>query len=321
MTTNRRRSARDAAAGLLHRSARAAILKAAGSPRIERWVSAHGMRLGARRWVIGETLDDVVPIFRELNARGLGGATGLFDDDAHDADKIAVLEAAYAAIIERLSEERLDAYVSLKLSQLGAHVDPDRMHASMRDLAVRAARVDVRLRVDMEQAALVQPTIDLYRRLRAEQVDDVGLVLQANLRRSEEDLEQLLDPAFNVRLVKGAYLEPPAVAFQHRDEIDAAYLRLLRRSLAGPGFTAIATHDGAIVEEAMRMIRELNVPRERYEFQTLYGVATGLQQRIADAGHPLRLGAPYGPTWFPYLMRRLAERPANLSFFVRNALR
>lgn len=304
-----------------HRAAHAALLRAAESPRIERWVSAHGMRYGGRRWVVGETLDEVVPVFRELKDRGVLAATGLFDDDAHDAEKVAVNEATYTRMIERLGEERLDTYISLKLTQLGIRVDPDQMVAAMRSLTSCAAHYDMRVRIDMEYADLVQPTLDLYRQLRGERIDNVGLVLQANLRRSEADLDQLIGAGFNVRLVKGAYLVGPELAFQTRDEIDAAYRRLLRRSLAGPGFTAIATHDEAIVDDAMQLIRELELPPTRYEFQTLYGVATALQRRIVEAGHPLRIGAPYGRTWFPYLMRRLAERPANLSFFLRNALR
>ena len=277
------------------------------------------MRLGARRWVPAESLDEIVPVFRELNARGLRAVTGLFDDNADTDATIARHEAEYARAIDRMAAERLEANVGVKLTHLGAYVGADAMHRSVGRLARRAAAHGKVLRIDMEHAALVQPTIDLYHRLCADGIDNVGLVLQAYLHRSPKDLEELLPTGLNVRLVKGAYLEPPNVALQRRDEIDAAYVRLLERSLAGASFTAIATHDPAIVARALQLIDELNVPVDRYEFQALYNVGTALQERIVQAGHPLRIGAPYGPTWFVYLMRRLAERPANLSFFLRNA--
>ena len=302
-----------------HRLARGAILRTADSELIERWMTAHGMRLGARRWVPAESLDEIVPVFRALNERGLRGVTGLFDDNAHDETTIARHEAEYARSIDRMAEERLDAYVGVKLTHLGAYVGEDAMRGAVGRLARRAGAYGMVLPIDMEHGALVQPTIDLYHRLRADGIDNVGLVLQAYLHRSPQDLEDLLPTGLHVRLVKGAYLEEPGVALQDRHQIDAAYVRLLERSLACASFTAIATHDPAIVDRAMALIDALGVPRSRYEFQALYNVGGALQQRIVAAGHPLRIGAPYGPTWFVYLTRRLAERPANLTFFLRNA--
>jgi proline dehydrogenase len=149
--------------------------------------------------------------------------------------------------------------------------------------------------------------------------DNVGIVLQSYLRRSEDDLAELLPLGLNVRIVKGAYLEPAAVAYPDKRDVDAAYVRMLERCLDGAQFTAIATHDAAIVATAQAQIRRREVAAERFEFQMLYGIATTFQRRIVSDGYPLRIAAPYGPTWFAYLMRRLAERPANLGFVVRNA--
>jgi proline dehydrogenase len=178
----------------------------------------------------------------------------------------------------------------------------------------------MRLRFDMEESALVPGTLALYRRLREEGVDNVGVVLQTYLRRSEADLADLLPLGLNVRLVKGAYLEPAAVAYPDKRDVDAAYVRMLTRCLAEAEHTAIATHDPAILRTARVRISSGAIAPERYEFQMLYGIALPLQREIVDAGYPLRIAAPYGPTWFPYLMRRLAERPANLGFFLRNAV-
>jgi proline dehydrogenase len=307
-------------AGHAERLARTAILTAAESDRVGRVVSRYGMRLGARRFVPAENLDEVVAVMRDLNARGMRGVTGLFDDHARSEADVARHEAEYARQIDRLADERLDANVALKLTHLGIDVGPEVLHAAAARLLGRAAGRGMRLRFDMEESFRVAATLALYRRLREEGTANVGVVLQSALRRSEDDLAGLLPLGLSVRIVKGAYLEPADVAYPEKRDVDAAYVRMLDRSLEAAEFTAIATHDPAIVAHAQAEIRRLGVGPHRYEFQMLYGIATPLQRRVKAAGHPLRIAAPYGPTWFPYLMRRLAERPANLGFFLRNAL-
>lgn len=303
----------------LERAGRQVILRAADNPRVRAFVTRYGMRLGARRFVPAESLDEVVTAFRALNERGIRGNTGLFDDTAHDPAAVARHEAEYARQIDRLTGEALDANVALKLTHLGAHVDPDTLYGAVRRLAERAAAAGMRLRIDMEESDLVDLTLATYRRLRADGIDNVGVVLQSYLYRSEQDLGELLPLRLNVRLVKGAYLEPPAVAYQDKRDVDFAYLRMLERSLREADFTAIATHDRTIIERARTLVRQRDLSYDRFEFQMLYGVATRLQTELAGAGYPLRVSAPYGPTWFPYLMRRLAERPANVAFLLRNA--
>jgi proline dehydrogenase len=306
--------------GHAERLARTAILTGAESERVGRLVSRYGMRLGARRFVPAQNLDEVVAVMRELNASGMRGVTGLFDDHASDAADVARHEAEYGRQIDRLADERLDANVALKLTHLGIDVAAGVLHAAAARLLARAAERGMRLRFDMEESFHVPATLALYRRLRDEGVDNVGVVLQSSLRRSERDLADLLPLGLSVRIVKGAYLEPADVAYPEKRDVDAAYVRMLDRSLAEAGFTAIATHDPEIIAHAQAQIRRLGIPPDRYEFQMLYGIATPLQRSVVAAGHPLRIAAPYGPTWFPYLMRRLAERPANLGFFLRNAL-
>jgi proline dehydrogenase len=308
------------AAGVGHVLARGAILRAAESARVNRVVSRHGMRFGARRFVPAETLDEIVPIFRGLNRKGVRAVTGQFDDYALNDAQLAAHEHEYASQIVRLAAEGLDANVALKLTHLGVRFDHELMFESVARLVDLARERGMRLRIDMEESAIVEPTLDLYRRLRESGRDNVGVVLQSYLHRSASDLERLLPLGLNLRLVKGAYLEPPQIAFQHKPEIDAAYRALLERALPNAEFTAIATHDPAMIRVAREIIEREGIAPDRFEFQMLYGIALGEQRRVLEAGFPLRLAAPYGPTWFTYLMRRLAERPANLTFFVRGAL-
>jgi proline dehydrogenase len=305
------------AAGLGHRAARTAILRAADSARVNHFVTRHGMRLGARRFVPAESLDEMVEIFRHLDAQGLRSLTGLFDDYALTPEQVARHEQEYARAIVRLADEGLDAYPSLKVTHLGAKFDHELMFESVARLLDVARERGTRVQIDMEESATVDATLDLYQRLRASARDNVGVVLQTYLRRSIDDLDRLLPLGLNVRLVKGAYLEPADVAFQHRAEIAESYRAMLERALADAQFTAIATHDPAMIDAAVEIIERDGIPRDRYEFQMLYGIALGTQKRVANAGYPLRIAAPYGPTWFTYLMRRLAERPANLAFFAR----
>jgi proline dehydrogenase len=300
---------------------RSAILRAADSRLLRRLVDRYGMRLGAARFVAGETLDECVVVLRRLNDAGLKVNTTLLGEDIASAAEAGRVVEEYEGILSRLAEEKLRANVALKLTHLGISFSDDVMHAAARRLLDRAAAHGMRLRFDMEESPLVPQTLDLYRRLRAEGVDNVGIVLQSYLRRSEADLAELLPLGLNVRLVKGAYLEPASAAYPDKRDVDAAYVRMLERCLAEAEHTAIATHDPAILRTARVRIAAAGVAPERYEFQMLYGIALPLQRAVVDAGYPLRIAAPYGPTWFSYLMRRLAERPANLGFFLRNAVR
>jgi proline dehydrogenase len=304
-----------------HRVARGAILRAAESPRVNRFVTRYGMRLGARRYVPAETLDEIVPIFRALNARGARAATGLFDDYARTPADVERHEREYRRQVERLAAEGLDANTALKLTHLGVHFDPELMFASVARLLDAARERGMRLRIDMEESALVEPTLALYRRLRESGRDNVGIVLQSYLHRSPDDLEALLPLGLDVRIVKGAYLEPPRLALQDRAAIGAAYVRLLEQALPRAAFTAVATHDPEMIAAARAIIAREGIAPDRYEFQMIYGIGVGEQRRVLEAGLPLRVVIPYGPTWFGYLMRRLAERPANLAFFLRGALR
>ncbi len=300
---------------------RRTILAAADDPRVRGFVGKHGMRFGASRFVAGETLDECVIALRRLNDRGLYANTTLLGEGVRDEAEARAVVAEYEGVISRLVDEDLRANVALKLTHLGLELGEEVAFANVRQLVEHARRLGTFLRIDMEQSAFVDPTLRIYRRLRDEGLDNVGTVLQAYLYRSERDLADLLPLQPNLRLVKGAYLEPADIAYPHKADVDAAYIRLLETSLAGGGYTAIATHDERLIEHAIRFTSERGIDRDRFEFQMLYGVRPRLQMDLAARGYKVLVATPYGPEWYPYLMRRLGERPANLLFFVRNLIR
>jgi proline dehydrogenase len=308
------------AAGANH-AMRSAILAAADSPRVQRVVQKHGMRLGAGRFVAGETLDQCIPVLRSLNERGLAANTTLLGEGVRDEAEARAVVSAYEEVISRLVDEGLRANVALKLTHLGLELDEEVAYGNVKQLVEHAQRLGTFLRIDMEQSAFVDATLRIYRRLREDGLDNVGTVLQAYLYRSEEDLAALLPLDPSLRIVKGAYLEPAEIAYPDKADVDAAYVRLMEASLAGGGYTAVATHDERMIDRAIRFAEEHDIDRDRFEFQMLYGVRPRLQQDLAARGYKVLVATPYGPEWYPYLMRRLGERPANMLFFVRNLLR
>jgi len=239
----------------------------------------------------------------------------------HDRATTQAVVGQYEQVLERIAAAELKANVALKLTHLGLELDEELAFENVKRLVERATELGTSIRIDMEQSAFVDATLRIYRRLREAGLDRVGTVLQAYLYRTPGDLEALLPLEPNLRLVKGAYLEPAAVAYPQKADVDALYGRLMERMLSGPGHTAIATHDETLIEHAIAYAQEHSVPRDRFEFQMLYGVRTQLQLDLARRGYKVLVATPYGPEWYPYLMRRLGERPANLLFFLRNALR
>jgi proline dehydrogenase len=300
---------------------RRAIFAAADNPSVRRFVRAHGMRLGAARFVAGETLDECVAVLRRLNEQGLAANTTLLGEGVRDDGQAAGVVAAYEDAIARLAAERLRANVALKLTHLGLELEEELAYANVKRLVEAAASVDSFIRIDMEQSAFLEATLRIYRRLREDGLDRVGTVLQSYLYRSERDLEDLLVLHPNLRIVKGAYLEPPEIAYPKKADVDAAYERLVEAALLGDGYTAIATHDERLIEHTLRFASDHGVDRDRFELQMLYGVRPRLQLELARRGYTMRVATPYGPEWYPYLMRRLGERPANALFFLRNLLR
>ena len=306
---------------MLNAGLRRAILAAADNGELQRFVKRYGMRLGAARFVAGETLDAAVPVLRRLNEAGLLTNTTLLGEHVPSAETTVRVVEAYEEILRRIQSERLATNVALKLTHLGLDLDPELAYRNVERVVAGAAASANFVRIDMEESRWVDPTVAIYRRLREAGHDNVGMVLQSYLYRSEADLRSLLALRPNVRLVKGAYLEPPEVAHPRKEDVDAAYVRLLELSLREGGFTAVATHDERLIEHAIRFAERERVLRERFQFQMLYGVRPQLQRRLAERGYSVLVATPYGPDWYPYLMRRLAERPANTLFFLRALVR
>jgi len=296
---------------------RKAILAAADSRRVQSLVRRHGMRLGAARFVAGETLDECVAVLRKLNEQGLSANTTLLGEGVLEPGATERVVTAYESVIDRIAAEKLRANVAMKLTHLGLEIDEELAYANMTLLLGRGSFI----RIDMEQSQFVDATLRIYRRLRADGFDNVGTVLQAYLYRTPDDLDALLPLAPNLRLVKGAYLEPADLAYPRKADVDAVYAQLAERMLLGTGHVAMATHDEKLIDHIITFTEENGVARERFEFQMLYGVRPQLQLDLVRRGYKVLVATPYGPEWYPYLMRRLGERPANLLFFAKNTFR
>jgi proline dehydrogenase len=300
---------------------RSLFLAAADSPRLQRFVQRYGFRLGAARFVAGETLDDAVTVLRRLNDNGLLTNTTLLGEGVRDEAETGAVVAAYRDVLDRIHAEGLRTNLALKLTHLGLSIDEELAYGNVAELVRHAAAVGNFVRIDMEESQHVDATLRIYRRLREGGHENVGAVLQAYLFRTEDDLAALLPLSPNLRIVKGAYLEPPEIAYPRKSDVDAAYVRLLETSLERGGFTAVATHDETLIEHAIAFAHERGIGNERFQFQMLYGVRPRLQLDLVRRGFDVLVATPYGPEWYRYLMRRLAERPANLLFLLRNLLR
>lgn len=301
--------------------ARGAILAAAQNRATKAFMGRYGMRLGASRFVAGETLDQCVGVIRSLNQQGFKCNATLLGEavtSAPDADQAV---AEYQGLLGRLAAEQLNANVAIKLTLLGLDLSPELARSNMLQLLHLAAQLGMSMRIDMEDSTHVEATLGVYRELRALGCDNVGAVLQSCLRRTQTDLDSLLPLAPNLRLVKGAYLESKEVAFPDKAEVDANYLRLLERALSGPGYTAIATHDERMIGHAINFAEQHQIARDRFEFQMLYGIRPQLQRDLLAQGFTVLVATSYGTHWYPFFMRRLAERPANVFFLARNLVR
>lgn len=300
---------------------RSAILAAADSPGLQRFVRRYGMRLGASRFVAGETLDEVVVLLRGLNAKGLLTNTTILGESVSDEAQTIEVVKQYRQVLDRIATEDLRTNVALKLTHLGLVFDEGIALRNVRELVTHARGCGIFVRMDMEESVFVDATLRIYRTLRGEGHENVGTVLQAYLYRSKDDLESLVDLQPNLRFVKGAYREAPDVAYPDKADVDGAYAALVEYSLRVGGFTAIATHDSRLIARAATFAADNAIPRSRFQFQMLYGVRPKLQLDLVEQGYDVLVATPYGPDWYRYFMRRLAERPANLAFFLRSLLR
>jgi proline dehydrogenase len=281
--------------------------------------SALARRLAAR-FVAGDTFADGLEAGRRINREGIAVT---FDRLGESVTSLAEAEASrdeYLRVLDEISDHHLDANVSIKLTQFGMDISEQACRANVEQLVRRARDRNGFVRVDMESSEYTERTLRLVNDLHA-QYETVGTVIQAYLRRSEKDIETLCRQGIRVRLCKGAYLEPAEAAFQEKSEVDRNFVHLTRILLAAGTYPAIATHDEKIIQDAKGFASARNLSRDSFEFQMLYGIRRDLQRRLVAEGYRLRLYVPFGKAWYPYFMRRLAERPANVLFLARNLLR
>jgi proline dehydrogenase len=300
---------------------RKGILTATHNPLVARNVRAHGMRLGAARFVAGESIDEAVPVLRGLNEKGLRTNTTLLGEGVRDVPTARAVVDTYKGVLDRIAAEGLMTNIALKPTHLGLDLGEELAFSHLSEIVAHAGTLGNFIRIDMEESARVDVTLRLYQRLRAEGHDNVGTVLQSYLYRTDDDLSSLIPLSPNLRLVKGAYLESPTIAYPEKRDVDSAYVRQAERMLAECGFVGIATHDDRIIDHMIGYAARNGFGHDRYEFQMLYGIRPQYQTDLVKAGHRVLIATPHGPEWYFYLMRRLAERPANVGWFASNLLR
>jgi proline dehydrogenase len=297
---------------------RASLLWLSEQPHIFKFVRANGLaRRFAARFVAGETVADGVAALTALNARGITASLDLLGESVEGAAEAGAARDVYLQTLDQIRRAGADGNVSVKLTQMGLDTDEGLCVENLRAIIARARQYDSFVRIDMEGSAYTATTLRLFtQRFHPEFGDAVGVVLQSYLRRTEQDVEEMIALGARVRLCKGAYKEPPEVAFPAKREVDASYVRGMERLLERGNYPAIATHDAKIIAHAKAFARRREVPPSRFEFQMLYGVRRDLQHALRHEGWNVRVYVPFGEQWYPYLMRRLAERPANIAFLL-----
>jgi proline dehydrogenase len=297
---------------------RTLLLRLSESKRLESLMMSDGLsRRVARRFVAGETLDDAIQAARAINRAGRSASLDLLGENVSGEAGARSAADGYLAMFDRIEREKLDANVSLKLTQLGLDLGEPLCQELLEKIVEHATRQGNFVRVDMEGSSYTQRTVEMTKRVRAKYTG-VGTVMQAYLYRAEQDIQDLLAAGCRLRLCKGAYKEPPEIAFPEKKDVDANYLKLMKMILPSGIYHGIATHDPAMIDATKQFVREKNIARDQFEFQMLYGIRSDLQEQLVREGYRLRVYIPFGTDWFPYFMRRLAERPANLIFFLRN---
>ena len=302
---------------------RSTLLYLSSQPRIFRFVRNNRFaKKFAHRFVAGETLDEALAAVRTLNSMAITASLDLLGESVTNEREARAAANEYLTILDRIHEQRLDANVSIKLTAMGLDISEELCVSTMHDVLERARAYGTFVRLDMESSAYTERTLRLFEeRFSPSYKTHVGIVLQSYLYRTWSDVERAILCKYRVRLCKGAYKEPPSVAFPDKKEVDANYVKCMRALLEQGNYPGIATHDPAIIAEAKRFVSERGIDRSRFEFQMLYGVRRDLQEQLVRDGYRMRVYVPFGTQWYPYLMRRLAERPANVAFIAGNMMR
>jgi len=287
------------------------------------FVRRNGMaRKFASRFVAGETIETGVQAAKELDRRDIASSLDFLGESVSAEAEAIGARDLYLEMLDRMAASGVQVNVSVKLTQMGLDIGEELCHANMVRILDKAKALGGFVRLDMEGSAYTQGTLDFFsQRLYEPYGAHCGVVIQSMLRRSERDVEDLIAMRARVRLCKGAYLEPPSVAFPEKADVDRNYVKLMQRLLTAGNYPGLATHDEAIIRQARELVGRERIGDDRFEFQMLYGVRRDLQVRLRRAGHNMRVYIPFGTQWYPYLMRRLAERPANIAFLLGNLVR
>ena len=308
----------------MYAGAKAVFYALSRSATLKRLASKHGMRSPdsfARRFIAGETVDEAVETSRRIQAQGLMLTLDYLGESVRTVEEADAATRQYVRLLDVIVASGIERNISLKLTQLGAGIDRATCVDNLRRILEPAGRHGFFVRIDMENSPWTQTALDTFETLWQQEYRNVGIALQAALRRTEQDVRRMNELGARVRLVKGAYKEPETVAYQRKADVDAAFLRLMRLLLDSGTYPAIATHDPAMIEATRSYALDRGVANDRFEFQMLYGIRRDLQASLVAEGYRMRLYIPFGREWFPYFMRRLGERPANLGFVVRGILK
>jgi proline dehydrogenase len=302
---------------------RNALLYLSNQPRVFTFVRNNRLaKHFARRFVAGETLDDAIAAVKALNAKGMSASLDLLGESVYNEQDARATRDAYVELLDRIQERRLDANVSLKLTAMGLDISEELCVAHMHDVLGRAQAYGTFVRIDMESSAYTERTLKLFEeRLYPSYKEHVGIVLQSYLYRTYADVERANELGCRVRLCKGAYKEPASVAYPDKKDVDANFVKCAQSLMRDGNYPGLATHDPRMIAAARSFAKNSGIAPERFEFQMLYGVRRDLQEQLVRDGYRMRVYVPFGTEWYPYLMRRLAERPANVAFITGNVVR
>jgi len=302
---------------------RSTLLYLSNQPRVFKFVRSNRLaRAFARRFVAGETLDDAIAAVRALNAKGITASLDELGESVHNEAEATATRDSYLTILDRIAADKLDANVSVKLTALGLDISEELCVRLMRDLLERAKKYGTFVRIDMESSAYTERTLRIFEEcFYPVYREQVGIVLQSYLHRTSQDVDNAIKSQCRVRLCKGAYKEPPTVAYPAKSDVDSNYAECAKRLMERGNYPGLATHDPKLIAAAKAFAKQKGIAADRFEFQMLYGVRRDMQEDIVQEGWRMRVYVPFGTQWYPYLMRRLAERPANLMFITGNILR
>jgi proline dehydrogenase len=302
---------------------RNALLYLSSQPQVFKFVRRNAMAKSfASRFVAGETLDTALAAVKQLNSKGITATLDLLGESVHNEGEARDSARSYLQMLDEIQKQKLNANASVKLTAMGLYISEDLCVSNMQNILDKAREYETFVRLDMEGSDYTEKTLDLfYERLYPSYRGNVGIVLQSYLYRTTSDVEIANKAAARVRLCKGAYKEPATVAYPDKKDVDESYVRCMKLLLTDGHYPGIATHDEAIVEQTKRFARESDIGNDRFEFQMLYGVRRDLQEKLVKEGYRMRVYVPYGTQWYPYLMRRLAERPANVAFITGNVIK